>query len=199
MAVAIKAINAKIRSNKVLDYFCSTRKSSSLRRPSDRSLFPFLRPQRFHGGPVMASMLSRVGKRKKLQGQADFWAQISGAQRRIRDPDCRGDGYPEGCRNVRCCMDLGSCLVGSHRLVREELVSAGRGSADNNHGLNLTPSPPTLLSTRAASATSALCREACDASPAVLLATQCQMLRLLKVSSACLLSSPFTASLKALS
>ena len=26
MAAAIKAINAKIRSNKVLDYFCSTRK-----------------------------------------------------------------------------------------------------------------------------------------------------------------------------
>ena len=197
MAVAIKAINAKIRSNKVLDYFCSTRKSSSLRRPSDRSLFPFLRPQRFHGHGVHAEQSRK--KKKKYKVKLTFGRRFLGPSVEFRNPDCRGDGYPEGCRNVRCCMDLGSCLAGSHRLVREELVSAGRGSADNNHGLNLTPSPPTLLSTRAASATSALCREACDASPAVLLATQCQMLRLLKVSSACLLSSPFTASLKALS
>jgi hypothetical protein len=35
MAAAIKAINAKIRSNKVLDYFCSTRKLLS---PTDHSL-----------------------------------------------------------------------------------------------------------------------------------------------------------------
>jgi hypothetical protein len=33
MAAAIKAINAKIRSNKVLDYFCSTRKLLSLLPP----------------------------------------------------------------------------------------------------------------------------------------------------------------------
>jgi hypothetical protein len=31
MAAAIKAINAKIRSNKVLDYFCSTREFSQFR------------------------------------------------------------------------------------------------------------------------------------------------------------------------
>lgn len=33
MAAAIKAVNAKIRSNKVLDYFCSTRMCAS---PYDR-------------------------------------------------------------------------------------------------------------------------------------------------------------------
>jgi hypothetical protein len=34
MAAAIKAINAKIRSNKVLDYVCSTRMSLSRQFPS---------------------------------------------------------------------------------------------------------------------------------------------------------------------
>ena len=40
MAAAIKAINAKIRSNKVLDYFCSTRTFTLL--PNDDSPFATL-------------------------------------------------------------------------------------------------------------------------------------------------------------
>lgn len=35
MAAAIKAINARIRQNKALDYVCSTRKPIPLRGPSD--------------------------------------------------------------------------------------------------------------------------------------------------------------------
>ena len=38
MAAAIKAINAKIRSNKALDYFCSTRKFYLGHTPADAAL-----------------------------------------------------------------------------------------------------------------------------------------------------------------
>jgi hypothetical protein len=40
MAAAIKALNAKIRSNKYLDYFCSTR---TLSFPFEQNIFIILR------------------------------------------------------------------------------------------------------------------------------------------------------------
>jgi hypothetical protein len=63
MAAAIKAINAKIRSNKVLDYFCSTREFSQLRISAQ-----------FVG---TASFLSTLWSRMKLTPCADFWGPAS--------------------------------------------------------------------------------------------------------------------------
>ena len=54
MAAAIKAINAKIRSNKVLDYFCSTR---TLRLPSLISPFYLASQEHLYGVELRSKVL----------------------------------------------------------------------------------------------------------------------------------------------
>jgi hypothetical protein len=80
MAAAIKAINAKIRSNKVLDYFCSTRKLLS---PADHSLshYPRIRfalPKVFVFLVLLSPLESQWRSTNKLCAQpADFWGPAS--------------------------------------------------------------------------------------------------------------------------
>jgi hypothetical protein len=80
MAAAIKAINAKIRSNKVLDYFCSTRKLLS---PADHSLnhHPYVRfalPKGFVFLVLLSPLESQWRSTNKLCAQpADFWGPAS--------------------------------------------------------------------------------------------------------------------------
>jgi hypothetical protein len=80
MAAAIKAINAKIRSNKVLDYFCSTRKLLS---PADHSLsrqprVRFALPKVFVFLLLFLLLESWWSSTDKLCAQpADFWGPAS--------------------------------------------------------------------------------------------------------------------------
>jgi hypothetical protein len=80
MAAAIKAINAKIRSNKVLDYFCSTRKLLS---PADHSLshhprVRFALPKVLVFLVLLSPLGSQWSSTNKLCAQpADFWGPAS--------------------------------------------------------------------------------------------------------------------------
>jgi hypothetical protein len=118
MAVAIKAINAKIRSNKVLDYLCSTRKSSLMKCftldnsgtfSSAVSVFILvcveLQPMN-RAGPIYYPCWTREeGRRRKSKIDeliTLLWIyRFLGSGVEFRDSCCGGDGYPEGPGDVR--------------------------------------------------------------------------------------------------
>jgi hypothetical protein len=95
MAAAIKAINAKIRSNKVLDYFCSTREFSQFRIPA----------QLVGTSTVSACLAEHVAaihaairfeeSEENRQDEADSICRFLGPSIEFWYPDCGSDGYTE--------------------------------------------------------------------------------------------------------
>lgn len=110
MAAAIKAINAKIRSNKVLDYVCSTRKCNP--KPCHGSLLDRDRPvsglasvvQRgimIHGLllwlPLVLIMASlKQFPNERTMNNLTYLTRFLGPRLQLRYPRCCRDGHPEG-------------------------------------------------------------------------------------------------------